>query len=82
MINIELRLLPGLNGGSRGTEKGPSVAAVEYGMTLDVFLGNAGLDTRGLLAVLINGRHGAGGTVLEDGDVVSVFPSVSLQGDI
>lgn len=82
MINIEFRLLPGLNGGSCGTGKGPSVVAVEDGTTLGVFLGNAGIDMHGVLAVLINGRHCVGGTVLGDGDVVSVFPSVSSQGDI
>lgn len=79
MKRVELRLLAGYRRHlpEEDRDKGATVLDVGDGATLLDVLRLFGMDGARPLVVLVNGRHAAEGKVLENGDVVSVFPPVA-----
>jgi len=76
---VELRLLAGYKRflPEKDRQEGRSGLDVEDGLTLGGLLALHGVDANRPLVVLVNGRHALSDRVLEDGDVVSVFPPVA-----
>ena len=80
MIQVELRLLAGMKShreGGGAPNNGAVFVGVPLGATLAGFLDQAGIDQGRTLVVLVNGRYAAFESMLNDGDVVSVFPPVA-----
>jgi len=79
MKRVEIRLLAGYKKflPDKDRRLGRSGLDVEDGLTLGGLLTLHGVDIDRPLVVLVNGRHAVNDRVLEDGDVVSVFPPVA-----
>jgi sulfur-carrier protein len=79
MRRVELRLLAGYRKflPAQDRQNGKSGLDVQDGLTLGGLLALQGIDASRPLVVLVNGRYAVSDRVLEDGDVVSVFPPVA-----